>query len=325
MELLPISSFEVNLYLSGNLGGKSKEKDEDGKTIEEFILSRPVKDQFRLMSFAYPKQVLDVLDTADRMNVRTRCIIDSGAFTAWSVGKPVQLKDLMDHNDWLIRTYGDRHELIFIALDVIPGERGRFATSDEIHRAVEISIDNFKTMQQHYPKNYVLPVFHSGEDFSLRDLYLSMTDYICLSMDQGMSEGERLEWAKRAAVPGFKYHGLAATGNRMVTEVDWHSVDSSSWVTVGSMGGILWPQEGNRLRSLSISVESPQRHEVGKHYMTLTEIERKEADRFIEHYGFTAKRLATVPYARWKWNSLMWAITPWRKNPTRAIDLFEGM
>lgn len=312
-----LSDFPVHLYLSGNVASNEEE------TVEEFILRRPCQ-QFRLMSFAYPKQVIDVLETGDRLGVRVSAIIDSGAFTAWSVGKPVQLRDLMDHNDKLLQKWGDRHDFIFIALDVIPGEKGRFATSEEIHKAVDISYDNFKVMQQHYRGHYVLPVFHSGEEFSLRDKYLSLTDYLCLSMDQGMSEGERLEWGKRAAVSGFKYHGLAATGNRMVTEIDWYSVDSSSWVTVGSMGGILWPTSDNRLRTLSISSQSPSRHEMGKHYQTITERERLEVDNYLGERGFKAAELAESPYLRWKWNSLMWASTPWKRNLQAPVDLFSG-
>ena len=312
------TNFDVHLYLSGNIAsGRNLEE-----TVEEFILRRP-GPQYRLMSFAYPKQVIDVLETADRLGMRINAIIDSGAFTAWSVGKPVALRDLMDHNDALLKKYGARHNFIFIALDVIPGEKGRFATSGEIHAAVQQSYDNFLVMQQHYPHHYVLPVFHSGEEFSLRDKYLALTDYICLSMDQGMSEGERLEWGKRAAVPGYKYHGLAATGNRMVTEIYWYSVDSSSWVTVGSMGGILWPV-GKRIRPLSISSASPSRHEAGKHYQTMTELERREIDRFTAERGFSVAEMADSPYLRWKWNALMWAETPWERNVQPAVDLFAG-
>lgn len=315
--MLSMTDFDVHLYLSGNVASGNEEE-----TVEEFILRRPVP-QYRLMSFAYPRQVIDVLDTADRLGIRVNAIIDSGAFTAWSVGKPVRLQDLMDHNDQVLRKWGDRHNFLFIALDVIPGEKGRFATSDEIHAAVEESYDNFLLMQQHFKGHYVLPVFHSGEEFTLRDKYLNLTDYLCLSMDQGMSEGERLEWGKRAADPkGFKYHGLAATGNRMVTEINWYSVDSSSWVTVGAMGGILYPTTDRQLRPLSISTESPQRHEAGKHYTTLTELERAAVDRFLEARGFSAAKLAVSPYQRWKWNSLMWAQTPWRRKVTSAIDLF---
>lgn len=312
------TEFDVKLYLSGNVASGNEEI-----SVEEFILRRPVP-QYRLMSFAYPRQVIDVLETADRLGIRTNCIIDSGAFTAWSVGKPVRLQDLMDHNDEVLRKWGARHNFIFIALDVIPGEKGRFATSDEIHAAVEISYDNFKVMQQHYPQNYVLPVFHSGEEFTLRDKYLALTDYLCLSMDQGMSEGERLEWGKRAAAPGFKYHGLAATGNRMVTEIDWYSVDSSSWITVGSMGGILWPTSDKRLRTLPISTQSPARHDAGKHYSNLSETERRHISRFIESRGFSAEQLSVSPYSRWKWNSLMWAETPWQRKILPPVDLFAG-
>jgi hypothetical protein len=305
-----MSAFDVHLYFSGNVT----------KQVEKYLLSH---DVYRLHSFAYAKHAIEYLELADTMGKRVTMLVDSGAFTSWSIGRPVQLADLLAYNDDLLRRFG-HHNLLFIALDVIPGERGRRATDVEITQAVEHSYANFCTMQQHYPRNYVLPVFHSGEDSALRDAYLARTDYIALSMDQGMSERDRLQWAVRTAVGGYKYHGLAATGNRMVTEVPWYSVDSSSWLTVSNMGNILLPTTSDRFRTLAVSQESPQRRDAGAHVDTISAVEREALIRYIEQNGFDLAGMRNDYDARRLWNIYQWLNTPWRRNIQRPGDLFSA-
>jgi len=303
--------FGVNLYFSGDV-------DED---VELYLLAG---DVHRLHSYAYPKYAFKYLDLAESLGKRAKMIIDSGAFTSWSIGKPVVFDELMAYNDKLLNLYGDRHEFHFISLDVIPGERGRRATSDEIHAAVDQSYQNYLTMNAHYPNHYVLPVYHSGEDVGLRDAYLKITDYVCLSMDQGMAEKNRLEWAKRAsAVAGAKFHGLAATGNRMVTQVPWFSVDSSSWLTVSNMGGLLWPNSKGGFRVLSVSKESPSRHDAGAHITTLAPVERQAIIDYIQQCGFDWESMREHYKERRKWNAFMWMNTPWRTQVDPATDLWS--
>jgi hypothetical protein len=185
------------------------------------------------------------------------------------------------------------------------------------------SVDNFAVMQQHFKDHYVLPVYHSGEDQSLRDYYLDKTDYVCLSMDQGMSEGNRLQWAKRASdISGVKFHGLAATGNRMATEINWESIDSSSWITVSGMGGILWPV-GERFQVLPISNDSPTRHDAGHHYTTITEPERVGVDTFIRSKGFDPVKMQEGYIERRMWNVAMWCDPPWVTRLDPAVDLWS--
>lgn len=302
-------AFDVNLYFSGSVD----------QGIYRDMISR---DVHRLVTFAYPKEADEYLCLADEMGVRCRMMIDSGAFTSWSIGKPVQLADLIAFNKRLLRDYGDRHDFVFISLDVIPGSKETRPTVADFTRALEQSYDNFKVLQQEFPGYEVLPVYHSGEDVALRNAYLELTDYICLSMDQTMSERNRLEWARRSAVPGYRYHGLAATGNKMVTEIDWFSVDSSSWVTVGSMGNILWPLNG-RFGVLAVSKDSPNRHTAGKHVDTLVGHERQYVERLVQAQGFTMQELADEYKKRHLWNVRMWCNPPWKTNVVKPVDLFS--
>lgn len=300
---------DLKLYFSGSV---------DHHVSDHLI----VNNVHRLFTHAYPKEVFEYLNRADELGIRCRIMMDSGAFTAWNIGKPVQLKDLIDYNDKVLAQYQDRHEFIFIALDVIPGSRDTPATQEDIANAEIESKANFDVMQQHF-KHTVMPVFHSGEDNSLRDHYLNLTDHMCLSMNQTWSERDRLEWAKRSFVPGNKFHGLAATGNKMVSQIGWYSVDSSSWVTVGSMGNILWPVPG-AFRVLAVSHNSPNRHIAGQHIDTLTQVERDAALRYIEAMGFDLETLSKEYRERWRWNIYQWCRPPWDIKPQQPLDLFNG-
>jgi hypothetical protein len=302
--------FGVRLYFSGSVNS----------SIEEYLISKGV---FRLFTFAYPKELHHYIKLADKAGKRARIMIDSGAFTSWSVGRPVQLHHLMEYNDNVIRDYGDRHEFVFISLDKIPGERTRRPTADDINKAVAESYSNFKTMQSHYRYHKVLPVYHSGEDEGLRNAYLQLTDYVCLSMDQNMPEKHRVAWARRSVVDGYFFHGLAATGNKMVTQVPWYSADSSTWVSVAAMGNILWPLAGKRgFRSLAMSATSPSRHAAGYHINTLTPVDRAGAVQYITRAGYTVEQLVTDYEARWKWNIDHWCNPPWKTNVVNGEDLF---
>jgi hypothetical protein len=305
-----MKKFKPNLYFSG----------QSGSDIDNYIISR---DAYRLATYAYKKEAPHYLDRANGFEKSVNMMVDSGAFTSWAVGTPVELASLITYNEELIRTYGSTHNFLFIALDVIPGEKGRFATSDEIDKAVEQSVDNFAVMQQHFKGHYVLPVYHSGEDQSLRDYYMSKTDYICLSPNQGMSEANRVQWSKRATdVTGVKFHGLAATGNRMATEIGWESIDSSSWITVSGMGGIFWPV-GERFQILPISNDSPNRHDAGHHYMTITEPERANVEAFIVAKGFDPVKMQESYIERRLWNVAMWCDPPWVTRVDHAVDLWS--
>lgn len=303
-------SFDVNLYFSGNVRD----------IVNTYLIQN---DVYRLSTFAYPKEAFVYLNLANHLGKRAKMMIDSGAFTAWASGNPVQLADLITYNEDLIKRYGKDHDFVFISLDKIPGTKAAKADSEEIARAVIQSMDNFKVLQQHFPNNKILPVYHSGEDVSLRNTYLQMTDYICLSMDQTMSENNRLEWAKRSIVPGFFFHGLASTGNRMITQVDWYSVDSSSWLTVAAMGGILWPTSKDTFRVLPLSKHSPNRHTANEHLATLPQVQREAAIQFITSKGFDHEKMIVDYHSRRIWNAYMWLNPPWKKAPAKPMDLFS--
>lgn len=272
-----------------------------------------------LYTFADPNKVHKYLAACDAYGKKARVMIDSGAFTAWNIGKPVRVDDLIAYNRALLQRY-PQHEFLFIALDMIPGERGRTATQDEIHAAVDESYQNFLHMQQSLPGSYVLPVYHSGEERSVRDRYLQHAPYICLSMNQNLMEKHRLKWAREAYVPGFYFHGLAATGNEILNQVDWYSVDSTGFLVDASFGTILIPI-GNTLKPLSLSDVSPLRKTHGKHLTNMNE--RQFLLDYIHSRGYDEKALSEEHTERVCWNIEMWLLAPWKKNIIQPEGLFQ--
>lgn len=297
----------TTMYFSGSMGHPH---------VVERLTSTGVS---RLFTFAAPKEVHEYLDYCDQRERKANIMLDSGAFTAWNIGKPVKLSELIEYDRDLIARY-PHHTFTFIALDVIPGERGRMATEVEIGKAVEKSYDNFLTMRQALPGVKILPVYHSGESKKLRDAYLDLTDYICLSPNQNLSEKQRVIWARESFVNGYSFHGLATTGNKILSLVDWYSVDSSGWLMVAAVGSILLPING-ALRPLAVSDTSPARKNYGHHIDNINE--REWVNEYIVSRGYSPEQLRTDYAARICWNIDSWNDSPWRKMLVEPEGLFE--
>jgi len=275
----------MNFYLSGVYN----------RVVEDFIIEN---DCYRLLSAAYEKEIWSHLTYCIDADVEGRdLIIDSGAFTAWNSGKPMTLDKLHYLLDKLLKK-APQHNYYFIALDVIPGEAGRMATADEIKTAVDESVKNFDIQLERYGK-MVLPVFHTGEDISLLHHYFNLTDYVCLSPNQNMSEMQRFNWVNNVYLKDKKFHGLATTGNRMLGGFDWYSVDSAGWLMVAAMGSIIMVIN-NRMKPIAVSDQSPQLRKIDSHIDNFHG--REHLLEIIADKGYDIKTLRTDPAERMKWN-----------------------
>lgn len=301
----------MQLYISGSLGKSAYVQ------IEKLLRY----DGYRLCTYAYAKEAYVYLDIADELKIRAHMMIDSGAFTAWAGGNPVELPKLLAFSKDLIQKYGDRHDFIFISLDVMPGEKGRQATEAELKQSMRISYDNYLVYQQEMGEHTVLPVYHSGEPTSLRNWYLKHTDHICLSMNQGMGEKDRVNWATRVQVPGIKMHGLAATGVQMIRYVKWFSVDSASWIMIAAMGAIYWPSKDGKIATVSVSAKSPRVKIKNSHVSNLTM--SQEMIEVIEKQGYTLDDLMHDYSSRMSWNLDVWENHKWIKTPLYQKGLFD--
>lgn len=175
-------------------------------------------------------------------------LLDSGAFTAWNKGEKTTVDDVKRKYSKFIEQAGDLFEEIWgINLDVIPGERGRDPTQEELDEAVRVSDINYEILTKEFG-NIILPVFHQGESPARLEECVAQVDgkhnYICVSPRNDLPEGKRVEWSRdshallKSKWPHIMTHGLATTGNRMVRTVPWYSGDSAAWVQHGGYGMI---------------------------------------------------------------------------------------
>ena len=175
-------------------------------------------------------------------------LLDSGAFTAWNKGEKTTVDEVKRRYSRFIELAGDLFDEIWgINLDVIPGERGRDPTPQELDEAVRVSDINYEILTREFG-NIILPVFHQGESEERLAECVEQVDgkhnYICVSPRNDLAEGMRVTWSRDAhgmlhdKWPHVMTHGLATTGNRMVRNVPWYSGDSAAWVRHGGYGMI---------------------------------------------------------------------------------------
>lgn len=290
----------IEFFISGNYNEK-------GNAVMEYIAD---SQSSLLTSFAYPAMVRNrtaiLAGLLRSKGKRVHHMLDSGAFTAWSSGKVIDREALINTANSLLDKYSDCMDFTFVALDAIPGKKGRPTTPEEAASACVISADNYDVMRKRIPA-YVKPVFHTGDPDWLIDRY-SDAEYVGFGMSQNLSEAERVSWAMKAFTrfPGKKIHGLAATGFKMIRAVRWHSVDSAAWQYAASMGAINWMRPNGALVALNISDESPRQKDLNAHFRTLPMIMQEEIRAAAATRGFTIESLAANYYDRWLWNIYMY-------------------
>jgi len=264
--------------------------------------------QHRLQSChgSYIKNAYRWMERAVELGVASNItmLLDSGAFTAWSIGKPMHLAHLQPIYEDIWNRFGEHFaEMWFINLDVIPGSRERQATAKEVEQALIDSDVNFKKLVAAIGPR-VLPVFHQGEPWERLTACEDMSSYVCISPRQTLAEHVRVAWLNDVSTrhrPETRLHGLATTGARSVRACDWFSVDSASWVMVGAMGNILLPANG-WVQPVSISAESPNTKEAGKHVANMPPTTVDHISKQVKHYGFDLDWLVSDPGYRMAFN-----------------------
>lgn len=189
-------------------------------------------------------------------------LLDSGAFTAWNKGHPIEIKKLLPIYAEFVNTYLNHvNNIWLINLDKIPGSPGIDPSQKEINAAIKTSDDNYEILVREFG-NRVLPVFHQGESSNRLDTVEAMSDYVCLSPRNDVGEIHRVRWARdtHARLPaGKKTHGLATTGNLMMTTVPWYSVDSATWVAICTYGSVII-KLNDTLFIIGVTPNSPARY-----------------------------------------------------------------
>lgn len=262
------------------------------------------------------------------MSDRAELWMDSGAFTAWTRKEQIDL-------DEYIQFCLDRIDIIayVVNLDVIPGEFGqKNLPPEEIERSAGLGYQNYRYMlSKGIPKDKLIHVFHQGEDFKWLKKLVTEIPYIGLSPANDRTTPEKIMWldqcmpyvTNRDGYPIVKFHGFAVTSLRLMLRYPWYSVDSTSWQMHASYGHIIVPTfqngqydyESNPL-ILTISKESPQIKNAGKHFDTLPPMAQQIITNYIESKGFVLEELQTDYLKRSEMNVIYFKdlsekLTPW--------------
>ena len=277
---------DVNYYFSG-IGNFTVEQKERLSLACAFRLQSCHKE--------YMNQTRDWLYYASQHKGKVEILLDSGAFTAWTKGKSIELQPLIDVYGELIEKHEHSLKKIWlINLDKIPGERGRTAGPAEIDDAIKESDANFEVLYKHFGER-VLPVFHQNESKERLHEVCQMADYICISPRNDVGEKHRVSWAAEvhtllAKEPKrIKTHGLATTGMNMLRNVEWFSADSAWWLQVSINGSIFYLHDCGDLRTIQVSDRGNAKKDAGQHYSTLPKAIQEFIDSRLAIHGYTYK------------------------------------
>ena len=252
------------------------------------VIQNLFKQGHKLHSY-YHLDVLEKLWWKINMENKVDLFLDSGAFSAWTQHKKVNIKEyirfIKEHKD-LLGVYAN--------LDVIgiggkqPNELTAKKTLKNQHRMEEAGLKP-------------LPCFHFGEPFSYLEHYVKNYDYLALGV-AGNSGKKLIPWldtcfskyiCDSAGMPKIKVHGFAVTSLVLMLRYPWWSVDSTSWVVTGRNGSIYIPKkkDGKWIYTenswkIAVSNRSPNQKEAGMHISTLTPIQNKIFMEYIHEKGY---------------------------------------
>ena len=176
-----------------------------------------------------------------------KIFIDSGAFTAWSKQKEIDVDEYIN----FINT--NTNELtLFASVDDIPGELRRKPTLWEQRESPVKSWHNYLYMREQVKdKDKLLPVFHIGEDFKHLQNMLQATfngkhiPYIALGGTVGLNRKTKDNWyntvfkiIRQSNNPQVKVHAFGMTSTDILEKYPFTSADSTSWLMTAANGNI---------------------------------------------------------------------------------------
>lgn len=190
-----------------------------------------------LVSYEYKNALTPVKWTPEYL------IFDSGAFSAWSAGKKV---DVVGYADWAVEASKNFPRVVCVNMDVIPGQFGRTSTAAERKAGMALSLKNADYLRSRGLD--VMEVFHQDEPREFLDLLISRQTekgVLGISPRNDVQVGRKIEWQKtltsylfQARGKNFpRTHGLAVTSFDMLANFPYYSADSSTWSSPFRFGG----------------------------------------------------------------------------------------
>lgn len=256
---------------------------------------------------------------------KCKLVVDSGAYSAWSIGKKFDMDayiDFLNTNDVIEQAFWCAEA------DVIPGSFGVDPTEEERAEAPKKSWENYLYMIDHVkiPKK-IVPIFHQGEDFKYLKQMLEFKfpggdhiPYIGISPRNDVHVNEKIKWyehvwkiIKESSNPNVLTHNFGMTSISVMEQFPSCSSDSTSWIRSASFGNILIPIQG-KVKAVLVS---DRKKNSPDHIYNQSEEVRNTVDNFCKSigHGLTIEDLVEndpVGKKRMLFNLL--SLNVWRKN-----------
>lgn len=254
--------------------------------------------------------------------------LDSGAFSAWTQKKEIGIEEYIQ----FIKENESRFT-VYANMDVIALGK---STKDRAE-AARRTLENQKTMER--AGLAPLPVFHMGEPLEYLDFYVKNYPYIAMGGLVGAPRSSLITWLDHCfrnficganGLPKIKVHGFGITAHALLLLFPWYSVDSTSWVMVSRMGGILVPsyKKGNWVYDdmglkVTVSSRSPKINQEAQHISTLSPRQRDCVLNYLHEKGYKlgSSRFERVSPTRVLESNERWAEKK-QKDP-QALRLME--
>lgn len=204
----------------------------------------------KLFSYAYPEQLKKYIEFCEKLQPEKRgtLIIDSGAFTMWSKQRGVNIDKYINY----VKAQQIICKLWFkeihpVNLDVIPGEKGKKPTAEQLEQSAIEGWKNFEYMRS--KELHPIHIFHAGERFEWLEKLMKESDYIGISPSNDYSHLQKREWLQEVfqyicdknGDPKVKTHAFGVTSFELLKLFPWFSCDSAAWSLQSGYGGISTP------------------------------------------------------------------------------------
>ena len=223
----------------------------------------------------------------------SKLFVDSGAFTAWTKGKSIDVDEYID----FINTYSE-HINLYGQVDVIPGDIIKGATPEQVEQAAQATWENYLYMRPKMKKpEGLLYTFHVGEPYRYLEQALEWRDengqpipYIALGGMVGKPMPVKKSFLdtcfriiKNSSNPNVKVHAFGMTSFSLLEQYPITSADSTSWIMTGANGSIM--------TDVGTIAVSDQMAKLPEHYSHLPKHLQKAFEESIAEYGFTLDEL----------------------------------
>jgi hypothetical protein len=170
------------------------------------------------------------------------CLIDSGAYSAWRLGAPINLDEycafLLKNQEWIWN---------YVSLDVInPADREAAAIQGRA---------NYLHMRSLGLRP--IPVFHVGERLDwLKRMLDDGADYVGLAAGSLPNRNKEADgWysmvfdylVNSGGLPTVKTHAFGEARESSLRQFPWYSADSASWIYAAQRTGVIQLEGGERL------------------------------------------------------------------------------